>query len=61
MNGGGEKRWFKKGIAKLRSCQTPAGYSSSFTQAAKQYGCLDFSIAKIKRTSFLAAWESATL
>lgn len=55
MNGGGEKRWLKKGIAKLRSCQTPAGYSSSCTQEAKQYGCPDFSMAKIRRTNFLAA------
>ena len=29
--------------------------------AALLYGCPDFSIAKIKRTNFLAAWESATL
>ena len=55
MNGGGEKEIAQKGIAKLRSCQTPAGYSSSCTQAAKQYGCLDFSIANIRRTNFLAA------
>ena len=43
-----KKRWLKKGIAKLRSCQTPAGYSSSCTQEAKQYGCPDFSMAKIR-------------
>ena len=55
MNGGGEKEIAQKGIAKLRSCQAPAGYSGSCTQAAKQYGCLDFSKAKIKRTNFLAA------
>nr|DAL97004.1 MAG TPA: hypothetical protein [Caudoviricetes sp.] len=35
MNGGGKKRWLKKGIAKPRSLRTPAGYSSSCTQAAK--------------------------
>ena len=34
MNGGEEKRCLRKGIAKLKSCQTPAGYSSSCTQAA---------------------------
>ena len=50
-----KKRWLKKGIAKLRPCQAPAGYSSSCTQAAEQYGCRDFSKAKIKRTNFLAA------
>ena len=56
-----KSKWFKKGIAKLRSCQTPAGYSSSCAQAANRYGCRDFSMAKIRRTSFLAAWEIATL
>ncbi|GAB2046036.1 hypothetical protein AGATL06_25350 [Agathobaculum sp. TL06] len=61
MNGGGEKRWLKKGIAKLRSCQTSAGYLSSCAQASEQYGCLDFSMANIRRTNFLVAWEIATL
>lgn len=56
-----KSKWFKKGIAKLRSCQTPAAYSSSCAQAAEQYGCLDFSMANIRRTNFLAAWEIATL
>ena len=50
-----KKRWLKKGKAKLRPCLSPAGYSSSCTQAAEQYGCLDFTKAKIKRTNFLAA------
>lgn len=62
MNGGGRKQMgLKKGIAKLRSCQTPAGYSSSCTQAVEQYGCLDFSMANIRRTNFLAACEMAIL
>ena len=55
MNGGGEKRWLKKGIAKLRPCQTPTGYLSCCAQAAEQYGFLDFSMANISRTNFLAA------
>ena len=55
MSDGEEKRCLRKGIAKLRSCQTPAGYLSSCTQAAKQYGRLDFSMANIRRTNFLAA------
>ena len=33
----------------------PAGYSSSCTQATKRYGCLDFSIANIRRTNFFVA------
>lgn len=45
----------KKVVAKLRSYQTPAGYLSSCTQAAEQYGCLDFSMANISRTNFLVA------
>ena len=61
MNGGGKKETAQKGIAKLRPCQTPAGYSSSCTQVAEQYGCLVFSMANISRTNFLVAWESATL
>ena len=55
-----KKRRLKNGIAKLKSCQAPAGYLSSCPQAVEQYGCRDFSKAKIERT-FFAAREMAIL
>ncbi len=61
MNGGGQRQMVERDIAKLKSLQTLAGFSSSCVYATARYGCRDFSMAKISRTSFLAAWEIATL
>ena len=60
MNVGGDKRRFKKGIAKQRPRKAPANYQKD-NQAVKRYAALDFSIANMRRTNFLAAGERAIL
>ena len=54
MNVGGDKRRFKKGIAKQRPRKAPANYQKD-NQAVKRYAALDFSIANMRRTNFLVA------
>lgn len=53
-------RWLKKGIATQRPREAPTNYQIK-DYDTKRYVARDFSIAKIKRTNFLAAWERATL
>ena len=43
-----KRRWLKKGIAKLRSCQTPTGYSSGCCSGCRAIGLPGFLHSKDK-------------
>lgn len=54
MKGGGKKQIVQKGYSKAEA-QAGLGQQVERSYTVKWYGVPDFSIAKIRRTSFLAA------